>query len=163
MMLPEAGLQPGQLSVADLESVFSLFLHRRRCRYTPQRKAIALAFWSAEGHLSIEELFVRVHGMAPSVGQSTVYRTMRLLCEAGLAREVSFGRGVVRYERAGSWEHEHFICEGCGRSIEFVDPEIDAMGRRVARRLGVTLTQHRLYLYGLCAACAAGDETNPEM
>lgn len=153
--LQDIDTERDRVSAEGQERVFILFLRRRRCRYTPQRKAIVTAFWNAEGHLTIEELFVRVHRVTPSVGQSTVYRTMRLLCEAGLAREVSFGRGVVRYERVTAWNHDHFICERCGRSIEFVDPEIDIMGRRMARRHGFALRQHRLYLYGLCAECLA--------
>ena len=144
-------------SAESPEKVFGSFLQRKRCRYTPQRKAIVAAFWSAGGHLTVEELFARVHSLSPSVGQSTVYRTMRLLCEAGLAREVSFGRGVVRYERASAWHHDHIICERCGRSIEFIDTGVDTLGRRVARRYGFTLRQHRLYLYGLCAGCRAAD------
>ena len=153
----EAVSKDDHSSIGNLETVFSRFLRRKRCRYTPQRKAIVTAFWGAEGHLTIEDLFVRVRSTTPSVGQSTVYRTMRLLCEAGLAREVSFGRGVIRYERVLAWNHEHFICERCGRSIEFVEPEIDTMGKRVARRYGFVLRQHRLYLYGLCAECLAAE------
>ena len=161
---PETVLQHGQPAVKSLEAVFSLFLRDRHCRYTPQRKVIAVTFWCTEGHLTIDELFVRVHAVLPSVGQSTVYRTMRLLCAAGLAREVSFGRGVIRYERMSALEHDHFICERCGRSVEFADPEIGVMGKRVARRHGFALRQYRLYLYGLCAECLAdkADKATPQ-
>ena len=113
-------------------------------------------FFQEEGHLTIDDLYGRVQRQDPTVGQSTVYRTMKLLCEAGLAKEVSFGGGVVRYEQASDWHHDHLICECCGKSIEVVDPKIEALQERLVRQYGFTPTQHRLYLYGVCPDCLAG-------
>ena len=82
---------------SDQEAVFGRFLRGKGCHHTQQRRAIASLFFREDGHLTIEELYVRVHAEDPTVGQSTIYRTMKRLCESGLAREVSFGGGGVRY------------------------------------------------------------------
>ena len=126
----------GQVHI-DPETVFTRFLRGKGCHNTQQRRAIVSVFFQEEG-------------------QSTVYRTMKLLCEAGLAKEVSFGGGVVRYEQASDWHHDHLICECCGKSIEVVDPQIEALQERLVRQYGFTPTQHRLYLYGVCPDCLAG-------
>ncbi|WP_308776396.1 transcriptional repressor [uncultured Bilophila sp.] len=139
----------------DPETVFTRFLRGKGCHNTQQRRAIVSVFFQEEGHLTIEDLYVRVQAVDPTVGQSTVYRTMKLLCESGLAKEVSFGGGVVRYEQASDWHHDHLICESCGKSIEVVDPKIEALQERLVRRYGFTPTQHRLYLYGVCPECIA--------
>lgn len=140
---------------------------RRRCsrasyaekvvHNTQQRRAIVSVFFQEEGHL--DPLTICTAGFSDRIrrwGSPTVYRTMKLLCEAGLAKEVSFGGGVVRYEQASDWHHDHLICECCGKSIEVVDPKIEALQERLVRQYGFTPTQHRLYLYGVCPDCLAG-------
>lgn len=144
---------------SDQEAVFGRFLRGKGCHHTQQRRAIASLFFREDGHLTIEELYVRVHTEDPTVGQSTVYRTMKLLCESGLAREVSFGGGVVRYERARDWHHDHLICERCGRSLEVVDPDIEVLQESLVRKYGFIPTQHRLYLYGVCPECLSAERS----
>ncbi len=144
---------------SDQEAVFGRFLRGKGCHHTQQRRAIASLFFREDGHLTIEELYVRVHAEDPTVGQSTIYRTMKLLCESGLAREVSFGGGVVRYERARDWHHDHLICERCGRSLEVVDPDIAVLQESLGRKYGVIPTQHRLYLYGVCPECLSAERS----
>ena len=95
----------GQVHI-DPETVFTRFLRGKGCHNTQQRRAIVSVFFQEEGHLTIDDLYGRVQRQDPTVGQSTVYRTMKLLCEAGLAKEVSFGGGVVRYEQASDWHHD---------------------------------------------------------
>lgn len=143
----------------DQEAVFGRFLREKGCHHTQQRRAIASLFFREDGHLTIEELYVRVHAEDPTVGQSTIYRTMKLLCESGLAREVSFGGGVVRYERARDWHHDHLICELCGRSLEVVDPDIEVLQESLVRKYGFIPTQHRLYLYGVCPECLSAERS----
>ena len=149
----------GQVHV-DPETMFTRFLRGKGCHNTQQRRAIVSVFFQEEGHLTIDDLYGRVQRHDPTVGQSTVYRTMKLLCEAGLAKEVSFGGGVVRYEQASDWHHDHLICERCGKSIEVVDHKIEALQERLVRQYGFTPTQHRLYLYGICPECLAGQSSS---
>lgn len=139
--------------VIDPVRIFRNFLKTKGLRNTPQRQRIMEVFFGEDGHLTTEEVYDRVHREDPSLGQATVYRTMKLLCEAGLAREVRFGDGLARYEHAGDAHHDHLICENCGRNIEVVDPQIEALQEALALRHGFKPTFHRLYLYGICPDC----------
>lgn len=139
----------------DPIQLFQHYISEHGLKNTPQRLRIVETFLSAEGHISTEELYAHVKVLDPSVGQATVYRTMKLLCDSGLAREVQFGDGVSRYEHClGSQHHDHLICERCGLTIEVVDEEIERLQEALARRNGFTPTRHHLYLYGICPQCA---------
>lgn len=135
-------------------SVFQDYIGRNSLKVTPQRMLIVDVFLKAGGHLTTEEVYERVKSVDPSVGQATVYRTMKLLCDSGLAKEVHFGDGVARYEQKyGSKHHDHLICERCGANIEVLDDDIERLQEELARRHGYVLTSHRMYLYGICPAC----------
>ena len=86
--------------VGNPTQIFRSFLKNKGLRNTPQRQQIMEVFFNESGHLTTEEIYDRVRKEDPSLGQATVYRTMKLLCEAGLAREVRFGDGLARYEHA---------------------------------------------------------------
>ena len=79
--------------VGNPAQIFRSFLKNKGLRNTPQRQQIMEVFFNESGHLTTEEIYDRVRKEDPSLGQATVYRTMKLLCEAGLAREVRFGDG----------------------------------------------------------------------
>ena len=138
----------------DPYASFGAFLRGKGLRNTPQRNRIIEVFLQQKGHLTIEDLYDLVRHEDPSLGQATVYRTMKLLCGAGLARELRFGDGVARYEHAGSAHQDHLICERSGTNIEVVDPDSEALQDALARKHGFTPTSHRLYLYGICSDCA---------
>ena len=90
----------------------------------------------------------------PQVGQATVYRTLKLLVESGLAETLDIGDGVVLYERKyGQLHHDHLICTKCGKRVEILDAVIEVRQAEVAAQYGFDLTQHRMILYGLCEAC----------
>ncbi|MEF2678972.1 MAG: transcriptional repressor, partial [Bilophila wadsworthia] len=113
--------------VGNPAQIFRSFLKNKGLRNTPQRQQIMEVFFNESGHLTTEEIYDRVRKEDPSLGQATVYRTMKLLCEAGLAREVRFGDGLARYEHAADAHHDHLICENCGRNIEVVDSQIEEL------------------------------------
>ncbi len=139
--------------VGNPAQIFRSFLKNKGLRNTPQRQQIMEVFFNESGHLTTEEIYDRVRKEDPSLGQATVYRTMKLLCEAGLAREVRFGDGLARYEHAADAHHDHLICENCGRNIEVVDSQIEDLQDALARKHGFKPTFHRLYLYGICPDC----------
>jgi len=129
-------------------------------RMTQRRMQIAEVFFSLRGHPGIEALSAEVSNRYPGTGDATVYRTMKLLCEAGLAEERQFGEGFSRFEptiapggRTG--HHDHLICLECGSIIEFGDPEIEALQDRAADRHGFEIRSHRLEIYGVCSRCRA--------
>lgn len=136
--------------------VLDAFLASRRLRRSRPRRAILETFLRAEHHLTADEIYRRVRLMHPALGAATVYRTLKLLCECGLCREVTFGDGVARYEHHFNHEHhDHLVCTGCGRVQEVVDPEIERLQDRLARRHGFDARRHRMELYGLCKRCQA--------
>lgn len=135
---------------------FAAYITANGLKFTPQRRLIAEAFLSQSGHLSTEELYDKVRKQAPSVGQATVYRTLKLFCDAGLAKEVHFGDGMARYETTvDTVHHDHLICIGCGRQVEFMDAAIEKLQETLAEQHGFLLTSHHMYLYGVCPACRA--------
>jgi Fur family ferric uptake transcriptional regulator len=136
------------------KEVFEDFLIRRNLRDTTQRGLILDAFLKREEHLSAEQLYDIVKKRDPSIGQATVYRVLKLISESGLAREVDFGDGLLRYEHSYNHpHHDHLICRGCGETVEVMDSVIEELQKRVAEKFGYELTDHEMYLYGLCAAC----------
>jgi len=135
-------------------------------RMTPRRMQIAEVFFSMHGHPGIEALTDEVRRRFPGIGEATVYRTMNLLCEAGLAEERQFGEGYSRFEPAlepdgRSGHHDHLICLSCGAIVEFGDPEIERLQDRAAAQHGFEISSHRLEIYGKCAACRAGHDATP--
>ncbi|NJB68481.1 Fur family ferric uptake transcriptional regulator [Desulfobaculum xiamenense] len=134
--------------------VFSDYLSRKNLKMTPQRRLILDIFLREKGHLASEDLYTIVKRFDKSIGQATVYRTLKLLSESGLAKEVKFGDGVTRYEQKyGNSHHDHIICEECGKALSVVDEKIEELQERLAEEHGFVLTGHEMYLYGLCADC----------
>jgi Fur family ferric uptake transcriptional regulator len=135
-----------------LKEQWADFLRRQSLKTTQQREAIVDIFLRGEGHVSIEELLARVRRRHPRVGYATVYRTLKLLSDSGLAAARQFGDGQTRYEVAGDTEHhDHMICQQCGFIIEFHDEELERRQDEIAEQLGgFTVVRHKHELYGLC-------------
>jgi len=139
--------------------IFRQWLKERGLKTTSQRDDIARVFLGSDRHISVEELYKEVKKVNPRVGYATVYRTLRLLKECGVAVERHFNDGEARYETGGGEKrrHDHFICERCSRIVEFSSAEIEALDERIAKKLGAVITRHRLELYGICRECREGD------
>lgn len=133
---------------------FTSYLQEHRLKITPQRRLILDIFLLEPGHVSSEELYAKVKRRDSSIGQATVYRTLKLLVGCGLAEAVNFADGITRYEpHFGAEHHDHLICEVCGRTIEIMDPIIESRQVELADKYGFTLARHRMDLYGLCPKC----------
>lgn len=131
-------------------------MEKRGLRSTEQRKVIVETFFLAPHHISIEELLAEVRQKDPRVGYATVYRTLKLLTECGVAFERKFGDGLTRYELADeSSHHDHLICVDCGKIIEFEEPQIETLQEKIAAKYGFTLRTHKHEMYGSCAECTA--------
>ncbi|QGY41573.1 transcriptional repressor [Pseudodesulfovibrio cashew] len=136
------------------QDVFARYLADQNLKMTPQRRLILDTFLKQNDHLSSEELYAKVKRRDKSVGQATVYRTLKLLNESGLIEPLDFADGVTRYEMSyGESHHDHLICESCGENIEILDETIEARQEELARQHGYTLTRHKMYLYGICEKC----------
>ena len=137
--------------IADLNK----YLAEKGLKVTRQREAVARIFFATSGHISAEELYMKVAKAHPGIGLTTVYRTLRLLTEAGLAKERWFGDQQGVYEKEDNQRHhDHLICTKCGKIIEFKEPDIEKMQEDVAGKYGFIVTDHKLELYGLCKNCS---------
>ncbi len=132
------------------------YLASKGLKSTRQRTAIVETFFDSGGHINVEALLEKVRAKDARVSAATVYRTMKLLCECGLAHARDFGDGRTLYESAaGRHHHDHLICTSCNRIVEFENEKIEQLQDAVARTHGFIVTQHKMELYGLCASCQA--------
>lgn len=141
---------------------FVAYLSRAGLKSTRQRERIVRAFFAAGRHISAEELYRQIRTQDPGVGLVTVYRTLKLLHQAGLATARAFGDGYARFDpNPADWMHHHLICTRCGKVQEFQDKDLRVLGRKVARTLGFTVTEQKLELYGLCKDCGRAERRRP--
>ncbi len=145
--------RPAHKSPPDRFAIFKEHLRQQGLKSTAQRDDIAHVFFASNRHISVEELYNDVKRVNPRIGYATVYRTMKLLTECGLAVERHFRDGEARYERQAEHHHDHLICERCGKIVEFEEDRIEALQAEVAERLGFRFTGHKMELYGLCRDC----------
>lgn len=137
---------------------------RRKVRWTTQRQVIVERFLAADGHLTMEELHARVRRADPEVSSATVYRTLNLLVEIGVAQKSCFVGGRAAFERVlGKAHHDHLVCLSCGAITEFHQDLIEDLQQEVARKHGFRLLHHRLDLLGQCAACQRAGRSLPDL
>lgn len=135
-------------------TAFHDFMSRHGLNTTAQRRTIAQAFFELPGHHSLEEFYQYILKQDAGIGQTTVYRTLKLLCDAGLATEIQFSDNITRYEVARpESHHDHLVCLGCGTIVEICDPRIEKLQRELAEASGFSLTGHLHNLYGYCRNC----------
>lgn len=133
---------------------FDKFAASKGLRATRQRELILDIFLSTHQHVTVEELYLKVKASQPGIGHTTVYRTLKLFAEAGLAREILLHDGQTRYEHLQAGEHhDHLICTACNAIIEFENETIEELQSAIAARHGFFIRSHKLEIYGLCAAC----------
>lgn len=118
-------------------------------RITEQRRVIARVLSESEDHPDVELLHQRASAIDSGISIATVYRTVRLFEEAGILDRHDFGDGRARYEAAPEAHHDHLIDVETGKVVEFVDPELEALQRVIAEKLGYRLVDHRMELYGV--------------
>ena len=129
----------------DLEALCA----ERGLRITEQRRIIARVLSDSEDHPDVELLDKRASAIDPKISIATVYRTVRLFEDAGILDRHDFGDGRSRYEATPEAHHDHLIDVETGKVVEFVDPELEALQRQIAEKLGYRLVDHRMELYGV--------------
>jgi len=132
-------------------------------RMTSARKAIFDVLSQTRGHLSAEEIYMKVHAFYPSIGLTSVYRTLQILVSIGLVFKFDFGDGRARFEvvegPSGQDHHHHFICNSCGRVIDYSDFTAEELAflkkveEGLARKYAFRITNHNLQFYGTCNSC----------
>lgn len=127
---------------------------------TSARETVLAAFLKTEGHMSAEELFDTARVIDPGLGQATVFRTLKLLADSGLARDACQDEGPRRYEHSYQHSHhDHLVCIHCGKIVEFCDAGIEKAQNSIFEKFGFNPSNHRLELRGLCELCAKSAET----
>jgi Fur family ferric uptake transcriptional regulator len=135
----------------DVKGPWRDYLRKKGLKTTHQREAIVDAFLRTSGHVALEDLLVDARKKHPGVGLATVYRTVKLMEEAGIAASRQFESGHTLYEVSeGRAHHDHLICDRCGYIVEFESDEIEQLQDSAARRFGFNVLRHRHELFGLC-------------
>jgi Fur family transcriptional regulator, ferric uptake regulator len=140
--------------VREAESIFHDHLRHVGLKHTGQRDIILRTFLDTRDHLSTDELYRLVKKQDDGIGFTTVYRTLKLLSECGLASEVAFNDGIARYEHQyNRRDHHHMVCTECSSSVEFFSKEIERIEREVGRKHKYLTTRHTFQIYGVCDQC----------
>jgi Fur family ferric uptake transcriptional regulator len=134
--------------------ILAAHLSARGLRAGRARLAVLEAFLATERHVTAEELHHIVQRRHRSCGVASVYRTLRVMCECGLGRELRLEGGAVRFEHAFDHRHhDHLCCLRCGALIEIADAPLERLQDRLCRAHGFRPLHHRLEVYGVCADC----------
>lgn len=156
---------PSERSVTDiarqrLRERLDAYMAKKKLRSTSQRRLIVDTFFEGGSHVTIEDLLREVREHDKGIGYATVYRTLKLLAECGVASERRFGDGLSRYELADDDDdhHDHLICTRCNSITEFEEPKIEKLQDTVAARYGFRVTSHKHEMYGVCAKCQAEEK-----
>lgn len=144
-----------QRSNEQFVKAFNRYLKGQGLRLTRQREVVVEVFLEAEGHIEFDDLYLKVLKADKRIGQSTLYRTMKLLVASGLVHAHHFADAPTRYEAVVEGEHhDHLICTSCGKILEFENSAIETLQNEVAANLGFKIHFHRMELYGQCRECA---------
>jgi Fur family transcriptional regulator, ferric uptake regulator len=148
-------------NLLEAQAIFQSHLKRVGLKQTGQREVILRAFLDTREHLSTDELYRLVKKKDEGIGFTTVYRTLKLLAECGLASEIAFNDGITRYEAVyNRRNHHHMVCTECGHSVEFFSPEIERVEREIGRKNKYVTTRHSFQIYGVCERCR---KANPHL
>ncbi len=136
------------------QHIFLDYLLKNKMAATEQRRVVLEVFLDADEHWSCEQLYLEVIKKDSTISSATVYRTVKLLVESGVAEQLCFGDGVLRFEpRFNRPHHDHFVCINCKKKIDVVDERIEKLQQCLAEKHGFLLTRHKMILYGVCSDC----------
>jgi Fur family ferric uptake transcriptional regulator len=126
---------------------------------TVQRRLLLELLQKAGGHIDAKELYRRASARDDSIGPATVYRSLNLFKQLGLVDERRLGKVRCYYEIKQSPEHQHLVCQGCGKVIEFQNPHFQKLIEALQREHGFNVTKAELYLEGYCPECEDKEKT----
>lgn len=136
-----------------LEKIFEI-LAKKGLKKTHQREIILNIFFSPpHKHYRIEELLEKSRKTDASISYATIYRTLMMLVNTGVAFQRHFGKGQSQFEPVSDHHHDHLICTSCGTIEEFENKTIEDLQEAVAKKHGFKLSTHKMELYGFCRKC----------
>jgi Fur family ferric uptake transcriptional regulator len=142
--------------------IFEQYLADKGLKHSRQRDVILQYFLDTSGHMTVEDLYRSIHPEHPEIGRTTIYRTLKLLCDAKLADSIELRDGLTRFEhRYKHQHHDHMICQQCGTIIEFVSEDIERLQDEIAQAYGFRIESHRHQIFGVCQKCARPPKPSP--
>ena len=147
--------------LAAAHEQFGRYLAAKSLRYTEERQAVVGAVFEKHRHFEADDLLIWARAHHPRVSRATIYRTLELLVQAGLVRQMTFGdKSAQHYEQVlGIPHHDHLICVACGRVQEVFSAELEREQDALCARNGFVVHHHNLEVFGLCRRCAAAGAT----
>lgn len=135
-------------------AVFKEFIRSRGLRQTQERETIVLEIFRNREHFDVDDLFLRLLAQGKKISKASIYRTLPLLVDCGLIREVNYEEGHWHYEQIyGRPHHCHLRCSGCGALVEFEEPLMNLVEKKLAQTYGYQISKHILEVHGYCPRC----------
>ncbi|MHB1458233.1 MAG: Fur family transcriptional regulator [Armatimonadota bacterium] len=143
------------------EKQFRDYLCEHGLKFTPERRFILREVFRIHGHFEADEVVMGMRQCGIRVSRASVYRTLPLLAECGLLRQVYSSEKHSHFEHTfGHEHHDHMICSECGAAIEFTNETIEELQERICKEYGFTAVFHKLEISGICALCSEKNRTN---
>ena len=136
------------------EEKFLSCLKEKGLKLTRERQLILNEVCNIKSHFEADDLLVKFRNRGQNISRASIFRTLKLLTECGLIRKVLMGENRSYYEYIyGSQHHDHLICLGCGKIIEFSNSKLEKLQQNVCREFGFKPTDHTLKILGYCKKC----------
>lgn len=145
-------LSPEEIQAA--ENIFREYLRDRGLKFTPERQSLIREVLGNDSHFEAEQLLIALQQSGARVAKATVYRTLPLLVQCGIIKQIQFGDKLTRYEHTfGHEPHDHMVCRRCRRIIEFDSGEVMQLRTKIAAEHRFHAVGHRMQITGLCWEC----------
>ena len=140
--------------MTSADNKFSNYLKKKGLKFTPERRMVLKAVLSLHTHFDADQLYEQLRKESSNISRATIYRAFPLLIGSGIMKETLLCQDKTKYEHIfGHRHHDHMICIGCGKIIEFRDEKIERLQKVVCKKHGFRPVEHKLGIKGYCREC----------